>query len=179
VKVPRSAAKTDVQRRIPHLEPLPAWLRAAPPRNKSVDAPIVELKEKPFHQAISVLAKAAGVKIGPNALRHSFGTYFGHKHEDESKTAFLMGNSAGVVRRNYMNYSPESEDIELWWCITPKTAREAYADFVAGKKRGALVATKKLSKSARTYFVPKSGARSKAQQARSRNKKPPATKKRR
>ena len=114
-----------------------------------------------------MLAKAAGVKIGPNALRHSFGTYFGHKHKDDSKTAFLMGNSAGVVRRNYMNYSPESEDIELWWRITPVSAREAYAKHLAEKKVGTAVAKKKRSKEARILFVEKKAAK-KARKAKSR-----------
>jgi integrase len=179
VYVPPRHAKTRRARRIPHADPLPAWLAAVGSDKKPPKQLIVQMLEKPFHQGVATLAKAAGVRLGANAIRHSFGTYHYHKHESCEQTAMMMGNSVPVVDRDYVHHHPAESDIRNWWRITPTMARKTYANYAARIKRGAAVANKKRSKSARIRFVPKSGAELKAQQARGLNKKPTAAKKRR
>jgi len=158
VHIERRKAKTKRARNIAHQSPLPAWLKAVKLAEKTGSAFVVQMQEKPFHQGIAVLAKAAGVKVGSNALRHSFGTYYYHKHKNGPQTAYLMGNSVGVVERDYLHYAPEEEDVDLWWRITPAVAREAYANHVHSKKVGTAVAKKKRSKAARILFSEKKPA---------------------
>lgn len=158
VHIERRKAKTKRARHITHQSPLPAWLKAVKLAEKTGSSFVVQMQEKPFHQGIAVLAKAAGVKVGSNALRHSFGTYYYHKHKNAPQTAYLMGNSVGVVERDYVHYAPEEGDVDLWWRITPAVTRKAYANQVDSKKVGTAVAKKKRSKGARILFSEKKPA---------------------
>jgi integrase len=167
VYVPPRHAKTRRARRIPYLDPLPAWLAAVGSDKKPAKQLIVQMLEKPFHQGIGTLAKAAGVRLGANAIRHSFGTYHSHKHESCEQTAMMMGNSVPVVDRDYVHHRPVESDIKNWWRITPVLARKAYAKHLAVKKVGTAVAKKKRSKEARILFVKKKAAK-KARKAKSR-----------
>jgi integrase len=158
IHIPPRHSKTRKARRIPHLKPLPAWLVAVKSQNKPSNESVVQMQEKPFHHGVAVLAKAAGVRLGANAIRHSFGTYHAHKNENYEQTALLMGNSVAVVERDYVHHNPADSDIEKWWRITPTLARKAYAHHVHSKKVGTAVAKKKRSKGARILFSEKKPA---------------------
>lgn len=158
IHVPPRHSKTRKARRIPHLKPLPAWLAAVKSKKKPASELVVQMQEKPFHQGVAVLAKAAGVRLGANAIRHSFGTYHAHKNENYEQTALLMGNSAAVVERDYVHHNPADSDIEKWWRITPTLARKVYANHVQCNKVTVAVAKKKRSKAARILFSEKKPA---------------------
>lgn len=178
IHVPPRHAKTRRARRIPHTKPLPAWLAAVKRNKQGASELIVRMQEKPFHHAIAVLAKAAGIRLGSNALRHSFGTYHYHKHNSAEQTAMMMGNSVPVVERDYVHHHPDDGDIEKWWRITPTLARKAYGSHLKSPNSGGKVARKKRTSKARIYFVPSEKDKTQ-EKATGRKPRKPAAKKRR
>jgi integrase len=178
VHIERRKAKTKRARHITHQIPLPAWLKAVKLAEKTGSSFVVQMQEKPFHQGVAVLAKAAGIKVRSNALRHSFGTYYYHKHKNAPQTAYLMGNSVGVVERDYLHYAPDEKDIALWWRITPALARKAYASHLKSPSSGGKVARKKRTSKARIHFVPSEKDKTQ-EKATGRKPRKPAAKKRR
>ena len=178
IHVPPRHAKTRRARRIPHTKPLPAWLAAVKRNKQGASDLIVRMQEKPFHHAVAVLAKAAGIRLGSNALRHSFGTYHYHKHSSAEQTAMMMGNSVPVVERDYVHHHPDDADIEKWWRITPTLARKAYASHLKSPSSGGKVARKKRTSKARIHFVPSDKDKTQ-EKATGRKPRKPAAKKRR
>jgi len=57
-----------------------------------------------------------GGGIPANSLRHSFGSYHLGMWEDAGKTAFQMGNSAGIVEQYYAR-RVRKKQAEAWWAI--------------------------------------------------------------
>ena len=111
-----SQAKTRRRRVVSISENLAAWLKLAKPSTGRV----VPFDGNEFWNGREVLRDAAGMKEWPrNVLRHSFGSYHLAKHNDEGLTAAQMGNSPGIVVRNYREMV-KPKDADQYWSLSPK-----------------------------------------------------------
>src|ERR1700734_2004974 len=93
-----SQSKTRRRRVVSISDNLAAWLKLANPS----EGKVIPFEGNEFWDRREKLREAAGIKKWPkNVLRHSFGSYHLAKHKNEGLTAAQMGNSPGVVIRNY------------------------------------------------------------------------------
>lgn len=129
-------AKTRSRRAIEITENLSAWLSDF----RKLEGPVAPMSVKLWHRCIRETAKAAdeaaataaktaGLEIeGPlvgklpqNFARHSFGTYHYALHQNETKTAALMGNTPAMVHRHYRAVVTEAEARD-YFSIIPSPA---------------------------------------------------------
>jgi len=108
--VPETVSKT-IRRKIDMPKNLRAWL--APYRGRKgficeVDPSTDRAKT----------CEAAKVAWKANAHRHSFASYRLEQTKDAQRVALEMGNSAGIVLRNYADVV-HKEDAKAYWSITP------------------------------------------------------------
>jgi integrase/recombinase XerD len=117
ITVTPSQAKTR-RRRIVRITPnLVLWLKRA----KETTGLIVPFQGNDFWEGREAVREAAGLKEWPrNVLRHSFGSYYLAKHNDEGLTATQMGNSPGIIVRNYREMV-KPKDAVRYWQLAPKT----------------------------------------------------------
>jgi integrase len=92
---------------------------ARPHRKDRKVAWIVEQRE---------LADVAGITLSQNALRHVFGSYHYALFKDENKTAYEMGNSPAIAKRNYIG-AINQKDSAIFWGLTPLRAEVVSGGF--------------------------------------------------
>jgi integrase len=113
--VAKKTRSTHSDRRYPPIEPVLAeWLR---PYAKN-SGPVVELSDAALRHRMTLLSKAANVKIPQNALRHSFASYWLARTgvEGVGRLAVVMGNSESVARKHYVSALMPSEG-DAWFGI--------------------------------------------------------------
>ena len=112
-----SQAKTRRRRIVRISDNLALWLKLM----KDITGPVVPFQGNEFWDGREALREAAGMSEWPrNVLRHSFGSYHLAKHNDEGLTAAQMGNSPGIVIRNYREMV-KPKDADAYWSLSPKT----------------------------------------------------------
>jgi integrase len=113
ITVNASVSKVRSRRNVEINDTLFAWLSPSAKRIGPVLNPVNFLERR------RSLAKAAGITDWPhNALRHSFGSYHLAIHNDDTKTAFQMGNSPTIVHRHYKALVTRA-DAERFWALRP------------------------------------------------------------
>jgi integrase len=113
ITVTPSQSKTRRRRIVGISDNLAAWLKVP----KSRTGRLVSYEGNEFWDRREALREAAGMTEWPrNVLRHSFGSYHLAKHNNEGLTAAQMGNSPGVVVRNYREMV-KPKDAELYWTL--------------------------------------------------------------
>ena len=113
IQVGKAKSKTASRRLVPIQPNLMEWL--APYRGKA--GPVFSSE----HAAIRSIDKAKQI-IGhwpANALRHSFATYRLAQTHDAARVALELGNSPGVLFRNYRELADE-RDAAAWFNIIPQ-----------------------------------------------------------
>ncbi len=107
--------KTDQRRRlVPVRENLKAWLMKYRKESGPV-CPIINTTK----QSVMRIAAAAGMKWKHNALRHSCISYRVAESGDVARVADESGNSAYVIRTNYLRRVKPAQATE-WFGIMPK-----------------------------------------------------------
>ena len=69
--------------------------------------------------ALEKIRNIAGVNWASDICRHTFGSFYIAKYQDEKKTALQMGNTPDVVFKHYRNADISKEDIKKFWKISP------------------------------------------------------------
>jgi integrase len=131
IEVKGSKAKTR-QRRVVSIQPnLAEWLRPHAKKNGRI-APCPDVFGERLRELIRNGGKREKKGEAPkplveewpqNALRHSFGSYFFGKTNDENLTAAQMGNSPYVVHAHYKALVREP-GITAYWDIRPSRTRK-------------------------------------------------------
>lgn len=110
--------KTDA--RHVQLEPVAiAWLKWHQ-ENSPKDTPFVP-KKNMFNLEREVregFRKQNGDKWIADGLRHGFATFFRALKKSDNETAWYMGNSVQIVKKNYARSVPQSE-LDAFWGLTP------------------------------------------------------------
>jgi integrase len=130
-------SKTGRRRSITIHPTLAAWLStidrgkdnekvfsARPNRKDRKVAWIIEQRE---------LSQVAGVTLTQNALRHVFGSYHYAREKNENKTAYELGNSPAVAKRNYIGVI-SNKDAAEFWNLTPLRAEIVSGGFPISKE---------------------------------------------
>lgn len=108
--------KSDQRRRLVPVSPnLQAWLKTC--HKKSGKVCPIEIKERPEKHLVKTI-KRAGVTFKKNALRHSGISYRIAHTGDIARVADDSGNSANIIRSNYLKRVKPSEAAE-WFSIMP------------------------------------------------------------
>ena len=116
ITVTPSQAKTRRRRFVQMSDNLILFLK----RIKTRTGPVVPFEGNAFWDGREKLREAAEMEEWPkNVLRHSFGSYYLAKHNDEGRTAAQMGNSPAVVIRNYREMV-KPRDAEAYWGLKPQ-----------------------------------------------------------
>jgi site-specific recombinase XerD len=134
-------AKTRSRRVIEIAPNLAAWLKPI----RQTHGPIAPMSVKLWHRCMRQAAKAAdrcieeaieaGVENPPakigrlpqNFARHSFGTYYYALHQDEAKTAAVMGNSPAMIHRHYRALATAAE-AKAYFGILPSPDQQEPAE---------------------------------------------------
>jgi len=112
-----SQAKTRRRRIVRISDNLASWLKLT----KAATGQVVPFQGNEFWDGREALRAAAGMSEWPrNVLRHSFGSYHLAKHNDEGLTAAQMGNSPGIIVRNYREMV-KPKDADFFWKLAPNT----------------------------------------------------------
>jgi hypothetical protein len=118
-------AKTRQRRIVTISENLSAWLQ---PCRKS-SGRVAPFLQNPWHRSLESIAESAGLRLFPNVLRHSFGSYHFARHRNENLTAAEMGNSPAMVFQQYRAVvTPEAA--ARFWSIVP-SPKSNMIDFAA------------------------------------------------
>jgi len=116
ITVTPSQAKTRRRRFVQMSDNLVLFLKRA----KTRTGPVVPFEGNAFWDGREKLREAAEMEEWPkNVLRHSFGSYHLAKYNDEGLTAAQMGNSPGVIVRNYREMV-KPKDAVAYWALTPQ-----------------------------------------------------------
>ncbi len=116
-------AKTRRSRGIEIQPVLRQWLKGKRSKGR-----VVGLTETGWHDAIHRVCEASKIKMPPNILRHSFGTYRYYHTKSEAETAYEMGNSPGVILNHYRAVAIKQADVSAWWRLYPvKTKKKCRA----------------------------------------------------
>lgn len=124
IEVLAAHAKTGKTRSITITPVLAEWLKTIE-RPENENQPVYNNRETRKDRGaawildLRELAKMAGVRWHQNYLRHSFGSYYFHLTKKESKTAWEMGNSPGVVKSNYTR-AVKNADCRAYWDLIPR-----------------------------------------------------------
>lgn len=127
-------AKTRSRRAIEITGNLSAWLKPL----RQPQGPVAPMSVKLWHRFMREAAKAADEararvlpagadnpsaevgKLPQNFARHSFGTYHYALHQDEARTAAIMGNTPAMVHRHYRAVSTAAE-AAAYFAILPSS----------------------------------------------------------
>jgi integrase len=115
IHVAKAKSKTATRRLVTVQPNLMQWL--APYRGQ---AGLVFSSERAAIRAIARAKKILG-KWPSNALRHSYATYRLAKTHDAARVALELGNSPGVLFRDYRELADE-QDAKAWFSIVPRPA---------------------------------------------------------
>lgn len=119
IEVKGIKAKTRQRRLVGVTDNLLPWLN---PYQKIKGAITPEHSIDVFSERLRDLAvKASIIPWPPNAMRHSFGSYFLGKSKDENLTASEMGNSPDVIIKHYRALVREA-DVVRYWGTVPENA---------------------------------------------------------
>jgi integrase len=112
--VAKSTQRKFGNRRFIPMEPaLIHWL--SPHRQN--DGPVVPVSDAAFRRQVQKLFAAAGISPEPNALRHSFASYWlAGGANGVGELAKRMGNSESVVKRHYVQ-SLSPDEGKAWFAI--------------------------------------------------------------
>jgi integrase len=114
------------RRFIPMEDALVHWLGPI----KRVHGSVVPVRETVFSRQMRRLHAATGIAPEPNALRHSFASYWLARAELEGVGALAkrMGNSESVARRHYIESLSPAEG-QAWFAIRRAETRTAVLPF--------------------------------------------------
>jgi integrase len=113
IEVTAEKAKTRVRRLVPVKPNLEAWIKDA--RKKS--GPVCSFGN--VVNQLMKLSKAAKVTWKKNALRHSYISYRVAECSDVARVAEESGNSAAIIRSNYLERVKPAQAAE-WFAIKPQ-----------------------------------------------------------
>lgn len=115
VTVAPEKAKTACRRIVPILPNLAAWL--APYRQHT--GTLWPISAEGYHYNVRATAAAAGVKVRPNALRHSFASYRLAQIQSAAQVALEMGNSPAIVFAHYRELVRPTAAL-AWFAVAPE-----------------------------------------------------------
>jgi integrase len=119
----RTSRKGGDKRYVPIESALSEWLSLHVNGNAQKTGNLIEIGDATFRRQWAKVCKATSVRPPPNALRHSFASYWLARSESAGvgRLAVIMGNSESVVRRHYLEVlSPE--DGRAWFGLSPQSA---------------------------------------------------------
>lgn len=120
IEVKGIKAKTRQRRLVTVADNLLAWLN---PHRKTSGSICPERNIDVFSERLRELAVKAAITPWPhNAMRHSFGSYFLGKTNDENLTASEMGNSPEVIIKHYRALVREA-DVTQYWQLAPENVQ--------------------------------------------------------
>lgn len=106
IVVVSSRSKTKRGRSVPIAPVLKAWLDIADTTTSRVgDVP---------QRMMDRFRKQVGFRIPPNALRHTFASYWGAVNDSKTALAKIMGNSEEVAERHYLRLASKKDAEEFW-----------------------------------------------------------------
>lgn len=105
-------------RRLVAIHPtLAAWLAAYPPPGPRL-CPVDSQQGQSWYMA--KISKAAGVKLPPNAMRHSFATYHLAAYQDAARTALMLGHRGTDMLWQHYRALATEEQGAAWFAQTPE-----------------------------------------------------------
>jgi integrase len=111
-------AKTRQRRIVAISENLAAWLQSC----RKSSGRVAPFLQNAWHRSLESIAESAGVKLPPNVLRHSFGSYHFAQHRNENLTAAEMGNSPAMVFQHYRAVVTPEVAARFWSLVpSPKS----------------------------------------------------------
>lgn len=116
IEVTAEKAKTKVRRLVPIKPNLAAWIKNA----RKNDGPVCAFGN--VVNQLMKLSKAAKVAWKKNALRHSYISYRVAECADVGRVAEESGNSAAIIRSNYLERVKPAQAAE-WFAAIPKAKK--------------------------------------------------------
>jgi len=116
IRLPGTKSKTGYSRQIPIQENLKAWLDLW----RKKEGPVCSGIDLPHFNV--VIQRISGVRLGHDAMRHSYGT---HRHQilkNVGAVADEMGHTMQVCRTHYVNSFCTEGEAKEWFSLMPSTA---------------------------------------------------------